>query len=71
MIFSLVILAALNVHAEVAYYFLDNVILDDKTQMTGTFSWTYDTGDFENGVCIYCTISTVVGSLVTLSTTDA
>jgi hypothetical protein len=29
---------------------LDNVILDDNTQMTGTFAWTYDAGDFEGGV---------------------
>ena len=32
-------------------YTLDNVILDDNNaQMTGIFSWTYDIGDFENGV---------------------
>ncbi len=31
-------------------YTLDNVLLDDGTGMTGTFSWTFDAGDFENGV---------------------
>lgn len=31
-------------------YLLDHVTLDDHTQMTGTFTWTYDTGKFENGV---------------------
>ena len=30
-------------------YILDNIILDDGTQMFGTFSWIFD-GDFENGV---------------------
>jgi hypothetical protein len=42
------------VTASVAYsdmvnYSLDNVILDDGTQMHGTFTWTFNTGDFENG----------------------
>ena len=30
-------------------YTLDNIILDDDTQMFGTFSWTFN-GDFENGI---------------------
>ncbi len=50
MVFSLIILAGFSANAEVVDYILDNVILDDATQMTGIFSWTYDVGDFENGV---------------------
>jgi len=40
---------AFHVHAEVVYYIMDNVILEDQEQMTGIFSWTYEIGDFENG----------------------
>lgn len=51
MIFSFVIMAVSNVHAGIVNYTLDNVVLDDNSaQMFGTFSWTYDIGDFENGV---------------------
>jgi hypothetical protein len=50
MICSFILLAAINVHATEVNYTLENVILDDSTQMTGTFSWTFDIGDFENGV---------------------
>ena len=37
-------------YADMVNYSLDNVILDDATQMHGTFTWTFNTGDFENGV---------------------
>ena len=47
---SLFFMMASAAHADTVTYMLDNVILDDHTQMTGTFLWTYDTGDFENGV---------------------
>jgi len=47
---SFIFMAVFNAHADTVNYFLDNVILDDNEQMTGTFSWTYDAGDFENGV---------------------
>jgi hypothetical protein len=51
MILGFVIMAASNVHAAVVTYTLQNVILDDNNmQMTGTFVWIYDVGDFENGV---------------------
>jgi hypothetical protein len=50
MILSSFNMAAFNAHADIVYYTLDNVILDDNTQMTGTFSWTFDISDFENGV---------------------
>jgi hypothetical protein len=49
-LFSLIIMAASNAHADTVIYELDNVILDDGgASMDGTFSWTYDAGDFENG----------------------
>jgi MYXO-CTERM domain-containing protein len=51
---SFIIMAACNAHADTVLYTLDNVILDDNnTEMTGTFSWTFDIGDFENGVGIF------------------
>ena len=51
MIFSFLILAGAYAQAEVVTYSLNNVILDDNyAQMSGEFSWTYDVGDFENGV---------------------
>lgn len=49
LLFGALPLIALDVQAETVYYTLDNVILDDQTQMTGIFSWTYATGNFENG----------------------
>lgn len=48
-IFGFINLAAFRAHAETVYYILDNVMLDDGTQMTGIISWPYMTGDFENG----------------------
>jgi len=40
----------LNAQADQATYTLENVVLDDANAvMTGTFVWTYDAGDFENG----------------------
>ena len=47
---SFILMAAFNAYADTVNYFLDNVNLDDNKQMTGTFSWTYGAGDFENGV---------------------
>ncbi len=53
----MVMLVALSIvtvpvaHAEIVTYTLENVILEEaSSQMFGTFSWTYDVGDFENGV---------------------
>lgn len=43
-------MTTLDAHADTLIYTLDNVFLDDGTQMTGSFSWTYDPGDFENGI---------------------
>jgi hypothetical protein len=42
-------MATLSAYAATVNYTLENVILSDNTQMTGTFLWTYSTGDFENG----------------------
>jgi hypothetical protein len=53
-VISFITMAAFNVHAEIVVYTLDNVILDDNnTPMYGTFSWTYNAGDFENGVGVF------------------
>jgi hypothetical protein len=41
--------AALRTPAATILYTLDSVILQDHRQMTGVFSWTYTTNDFENG----------------------
>lgn len=49
MVLGFIYIGAFNARAEVVYYTLDNIVLDDTTQMTGLFSWTYATGDFENG----------------------
>jgi hypothetical protein len=46
-----ILMAASSAHAVVVFYTLDNVILDDNNApMYGTFSWTFNEGDFENGV---------------------
>ena len=49
MLFCLCIVATANAQADTVIYTLDNVMLSATEQMTGTFSWTYDVGDFENG----------------------
>jgi hypothetical protein len=36
-------------HAETVYYGLENVTLDDGTQLSGFISWTYTPDNFENG----------------------
>ncbi len=50
MICGFIFIAAFNAHAATVSYTLENIILDDNTQMTGRFSWIFDIGDFENGV---------------------
>jgi len=42
-------LAAFNARADVISFTLDNVILADGQQITGTFDWTFNVGDFEGG----------------------
>lgn len=43
-------IASFEAHGATVFYTLDNVTLAGNTPMKGTFSWTYDVGDFENGV---------------------
>lgn len=50
-------LVSCRAQAEVVFYNLDHVFLDDGTQMTGIFSWTYSPGDFENGTGGFVSLS--------------
>jgi len=45
-----VFMSVATVQAATVNYQLENVFLDDGQQMTGIFAWTYNVGDFENGV---------------------
>lgn len=48
---SSIVLMPIFAQAETVIYTLENVILDDgNAQMFGTFSWTYEADEFENGV---------------------
>jgi hypothetical protein len=49
MIVSLILVAAFSVRAATVNYTSDNIILDNGQRLTGTFSWSYKTGDFEIG----------------------
>ena len=49
MLFGLCVLATANAYGATVIYTLDNVILADGEQITGTFDWTYSVGDFEGG----------------------
>lgn len=42
-----------SVNAAVVTYTLNNVFQDNGSQMTGTYSWTYEEGDFENGIGVF------------------
>ena len=53
MILSLVTMAALSAHAATVNYTLENVILADGEQMTGTFDWTFNVDDFEGGSGVF------------------
>jgi hypothetical protein len=48
-LFSLCIMATVNIHAAIVIYTLENVILADGEQITGMFDWTYSVDDFEGG----------------------
>ncbi len=51
-LFAILLLAALSPglsQAATVSYTLENLILDNNTQMTGSFDWNYTPGDFENG----------------------
>jgi len=58
-------MAAFSAHANAVNYLLDNVILDDDTQMSGTFSWTYDAGDFENGIGQFNSLDIPIHHMIT------
>jgi len=40
-------------HATTVSYTLDNIFLTATDQMTGTFEWTYNEGDFQNGTGVF------------------
>ena len=42
LVIGLVGISAVGVQAETMHFSLDNVILEDGHQITGTFSWTYE-----------------------------
>ena len=46
---------AISYHASAATvtYFLDDIVQDNGTQLTGNFTWTYTEGDFENGSGVF------------------
>jgi hypothetical protein len=46
---SLGCIGAFNAHAATVSYILDNVFLDNDTQVTGAFDWDYTIGEFEGG----------------------
>ena len=48
-VFGLCILVTAKVNAATVIYTLDDVILADGEQITGTFYWTYSVDDFEGG----------------------
>ena len=51
MLVGLSIMMVATAQAELVTYTLENVILDDgNAQMSGTFTWTYNVDDFENGI---------------------
>ena len=56
MICSFIIMAAFNAHATTVHYSLDNVILADGEQITGTFDWTFSVDDFEGGSGVFTTL---------------
>jgi hypothetical protein len=47
---SSVLVVASGARAEVVSFTLEDVILADGEQIFGTFDWTFDAGDFEDGV---------------------
>ena len=56
MLFCLCIVVTTNANAATVIYTLDNVILDDGEQITGTFYWTYDSDDFEGGNGVFTSL---------------
>ena len=48
-----VIMSVGSAQAATVSYILDDIFLDDGTQMTGAFDWTYAIGDFEGGSGVF------------------
>jgi len=48
-----VIMSVGTAQAATVNYTLDNVILEDGGQITGTFDWTFNVGDFEGGSGVF------------------
>ncbi|TWU23638.1 hypothetical protein [Bythopirellula polymerisocia] len=53
MIHCFVILAVTYAHGETQGFTLDNLLLADGRQITGTFDWTSSAGDFEGGSGVF------------------
>ena len=49
LLWLLLLMVSMPTQAAMVAYSLNNVILDDGRQMTGTFTWDFVEGDFENG----------------------
>ena len=56
-VLSLVFITASNAHAATVSYTLNDVFLDDGTQMTGAFDWTYTIDDFEGGSGVFTALA--------------
>ena len=50
-----------NVNAATVSYTLDEIFLDDGTQMTGAFDWNYTVGDFEGGSGVFTALELPYG----------
>ena len=57
MTLGLLLMTAPGAGANNVVYILQNIVLDDNTQITGTFMWVYDEGDFENGVAEFSVLT--------------
>jgi len=54
---SFITVAVSNSHADTVSYTLDNLLLDDGSQITGSFDWTYNLGDFEGGNGVFTSLN--------------
>lgn len=48
-----VVMSVGSAQAAIVSYTLDDIFLEDGSQMTGAFDWTYTTGDFEDGSGVF------------------
>jgi hypothetical protein len=48
-----ILFLSISVHATTVSYTLDDIFLEDGSQMTGAFDWTYTIGDFEGGSGVF------------------